>query len=138
LLTWFPFLHPLHSFPTRRSSDLAMAYLLTLQHEDGTIDLMSTNFHSTPDTGFIAKRLCNAWRLIDRLKMKESAPLLEKIKTFLRKAADALTVGGIHTPNHRWVVCGALASIYALWPDRKSTRLNSSHVKISYAVFCLK
>src|SRR5690606_40606915 len=32
----------------------------------------------------------------------------------------------------------------AMWPephlqgDRKSTRLNSSHVKISYAVFCLK
>src|SRR5436309_5955660 len=24
------------------------------------------------------------------------------------------------------------------FPDRKSTRLNSSHVKISYAVFCLK
>src|SRR5690606_41928099 len=24
------------------------------------------------------------------------------------------------------------------WRDRKSTRLNSSHVKISYAVFCLK
>src|SRR5690606_39903108 len=26
----------------------------------------------------------------------------------------------------------------ATQPDRKSTRLNSSHVKISYAVFCLK
>src|SRR5690349_24009834 len=25
-----------------------------------------------------------------------------------------------------------------LQPDRKSTRLNSSHVEISYAVFCLK
>src|SRR5690606_39352037 len=25
-----------------------------------------------------------------------------------------------------------------LYEDRKSTRLNSSHVKISYAVFCLK
>src|SRR5699024_11336337 len=24
------------------------------------------------------------------------------------------------------------------WEDRKSTRLNSSHVSISYAVFCLK
>src|SRR5690554_7500857 len=24
------------------------------------------------------------------------------------------------------------------WSDRKSTRLNSSHVRISYAVFCLK
>src|SRR6267378_4399517 len=26
----------------------------------------------------------------------------------------------------------------AAGPDRKSTRLNSSHVEISYAVFCLK
>src|SRR5690554_6932125 len=26
----------------------------------------------------------------------------------------------------------------AQWVDRKSTRLNSSHVRISYAVFCLK
>src|SRR5690554_7710810 len=26
----------------------------------------------------------------------------------------------------------------SLAPDRKSTRLNSSHVRISYAVFCLK
>src|SRR5690554_7710352 len=26
----------------------------------------------------------------------------------------------------------------ASWVDRKSTRLNSSHVRISYAVFCLK
>src|SRR5690606_41315765 len=34
----------------------------------------------------------------------------------------------------------ALARALALDPplDRKSTRLNSSHVKISYAVFCLK
>src|SRR5690606_40196981 len=30
-----------------------------------------------------------------------------------------------------WMAAGALV-------DRKSTRLNSSHVKISYAVFCLK
>src|SRR5690606_39754257 len=27
---------------------------------------------------------------------------------------------------------------YGAFSDRKSTRLNSSHVKISYAVFCLK
>src|SRR5947209_9709128 len=26
----------------------------------------------------------------------------------------------------------------SLWIDRKSTRLNSSHANISYAVFCLK
>src|SRR5690606_40135573 len=32
---------------------------------------------------------------------------------------------------------GATGS-YSVDADRKSTRLNSSHVKISYAVFCLK
>src|SRR5690606_42023259 len=29
-------------------------------------------------------------------------------------------------------------SVVPIFLDRKSTRLNSSHVKISYAVFCLK
>src|SRR5690606_41820826 len=32
----------------------------------------------------------------------------------------------------------ALSNGWAIPADRKSTRLNSSHVKISYAVFCLK
>src|SRR5690554_7108986 len=47
----------------------------------------------------------------------------------------------------RAVVHIPLAVSYAIWEglglfligiDRKSTRLNSSHVRISYAVFCLK
>src|SRR3712207_8708448 len=29
-------------------------------------------------------------------------------------------------------------ALSVLWRDRKSTRLNSSHANISYAVFCLK
>src|SRR5690606_7655041 len=33
---------------------------------------------------------------------------------------------------------GHVANAFSLALDRKSTRLNSSHVKISYAVFCLK
>src|SRR5690606_40049409 len=33
---------------------------------------------------------------------------------------------------------GGLVEIPLMGKDRKSTRLNSSHVKISYAVFCLK
>src|SRR5690554_7429243 len=31
-----------------------------------------------------------------------------------------------------------LSLVFAITGDRKSTRLNSSHVRISYAVFCLK
>src|SRR5690606_41012225 len=37
-----------------------------------------------------------------------------------------------------FILQGALDRIGHLGQDRKSTRLNSSHVKISYAVFCLK
>src|SRR5690606_41809050 len=36
-----------------------------------------------------------------------------------------------------WIF-GAYDTNARSWEDRKSTRLNSSHVKISYAVFCLK
>src|SRR5690606_40704612 len=53
-----------------------------------------------------------------------------------------LLVFGLLVFRLLWGVCG---STYARWSrivsaplDRKSTRLNSSHVKISYAVFCLK
>src|SRR5690606_41279993 len=48
--------------------------------------------------------------------------------------------------KHGWANYADLASfairhfptLFVLNGDRKSTRLNSSHVKISYAVFCLK
>src|SRR3712207_7264909 len=33
---------------------------------------------------------------------------------------------------------GTILAVRALKEDRKSTRLNSSHANISYAVFCLK
>src|SRR5690606_41267272 len=38
----------------------------------------------------------------------------------------------------RWLVGVARGVRGTAGQDRKSTRLNSSHVKISYAVFCLK
>src|SRR5690606_1481944 len=42
--------------------------------------------------------------------------------------------------GNKWVINGrkAYATCSPELEDRKSTRLNSSHVKISYAVFCLK
>src|SRR3712207_8855313 len=55
----------------------------------------------------------------------------------------ALTQLGIAvqlTANTFLIVLGAvaLAGAIAFGIDRKSTRLNSSHANISYAVFCLK
>src|SRR3989442_5751721 len=41
-------------------------------------------------------------------------------------------------PAGRHHVCAEAIGFIARAGDRKSTRLNSSHVRISYAVFCLK
>src|SRR3712207_8620488 len=46
-------------------------------------------------------------------------------------------VEGIHAGRSARVSFGTLRP-FPIGPDRKSTRLNSSHANISYAVFCLK
>src|SRR4249919_4097280 len=48
---------------------------------------------------------------------------------------DALPIS---IPGHEGIRELYEHSIRSTGADRKSTRLNSSHVKISYAVFCLK
>src|SRR5688572_31871241 len=47
---------------------------------------------------------------------------------------EALTDLATHQPQ----ALGLAVGLHALGEDRKSTRLNSSHSQISYAVFCLK
>src|SRR3989442_8226475 len=51
-------------------------------------------------------------------------------------ARVAARFGGIHESHMRDEASGVVESVKET--DRKSTRLNSSHVRISYAVFCLK
>src|SRR4051812_42415847 len=45
---------------------------------------------------------------------------------------------GIHQRRRRSVAIGTSRTLSPKRADRKSTRLNSSHMSISYAVFCLK
>src|SRR3712207_7032992 len=53
---------------------------------------------------------------------------------------DEIAIRLIERPNQRAVGAGepAASPVFAAVADRKSTRLNSSHANISYAVFCLK
>ncbi len=97
--------------------DQALQYLLKIQHADGTIDLLSTNFHSTPDTGFIVKWLVPVYSIVQQATKSDYSSQLELLKTFLQRAGEALTVGGIHTPNHRWVVSAALTKLNEVWPN---------------------
>src|SRR5690242_21672325 len=75
----------LHSFPTRRSSDLRLPLGSTWVTTAATL-------------------VCSA-----SCRFTEPLPSLEAAESAVR-----------------------------MRPDRKSTRLNSSHMSISYAVFCLK
>src|SRR5438067_8579170 len=57
--------------------------------------------------------------------------------TLFRSVVDEDAAGGRHVEAGENPQGGALAGL-DMPTDRKSTRLNSSHVSISYAVFCLK
>lgn len=93
--------------------------MLKFQHSDGTIDLLSTNFHSTPDTAFVLENIVPAYKFLKESKTKGAETALELLKTFLKNAGEALIVGGIHTPNHRWVVSAALTKLNELFPDTR-------------------
>src|SRR5206468_12913378 len=85
----------LHSFPTRRSSDLSGRWVLAKEtrHNAHGSSLAQRGDRSAPSGSWI----CASRRLVVPLRLA--------------------------TANRS---------------DRKSTRLNSSHDQISYAVFCLK
>src|SRR5690606_41534550 len=97
-----PLLTPhLHSFPTRRSSDL---------HGELRRPLLQEAHHALLRIGTAAAL--------------EDATGVRPVGLHRVRRAE-------HPPQHLAGECHAHR-------DRKSTRLNSSHVKISYAVFCLK
>src|SRR3712207_8594239 len=56
-------------------------------------------------------------------------------------SAVLFTMPGVHSTVWIFAISAELMShafSKSCWSDRKSTRLNSSHANISYAVFCLK
>src|SRR5690349_22853349 len=65
----------------------------------------------------------------------------EEVEVAVKGAAEAEDAGVVDQKvhvgrgRHRRVDAGLIGDVEG---DRKSTRLNSSHVEISYAVFCLK
>src|SRR5207249_11994504 len=88
----------LHSFPTRRSSDLFHAEQLAFEQQERP-----------------------------------------ELSAFGRDLNDHGLAGMRHKTLHsRHELIGQLRVLPPPRRDRKSTRLNSSHVSISYAVFCLK
>src|SRR2546430_8593007 len=65
-------------------------------------------------------------------RMGRLAPRVDERRVDERASAPTETALGAHFRARGLLIGGGLSE------DRKSTRLNSSHSQISYAVFCLK
>jgi hypothetical protein len=91
----------------------ARSFLNALNPE-GLLD--AGNLSSPPDTGFVVEAVSAAFDVSRRGQDPRLIPMQEIITKFLLRVGEALVTGGIHTPNHRWVVCAALARINALFP----------------------
>src|SRR5690606_41547193 len=64
-------------------------------------------------------------------------PVIMAGGTFIQGSSIELSADGPIRPPYVAYVQGGLTYAHVKGADRKSTRLNSSHVKISYDVFCL-
>ncbi|WP_018930451.1 hypothetical protein [Gracilibacillus lacisalsi] len=99
--------------------DYALDYMLTMQHNDGTISPGYTNYHSPPDTGFVVTGFSQIYHLLEE---DGSKMLASKLYLFLKRSMPAMLTGGCHTPNHRWVLTCALANLYHIFNDKRLVR----------------
>lgn len=90
--------------------------LLRMQTEDGTVDI--GNLGSPPDTAFLLEPVCAAAFLLVHQPATALQQVNSDLKKFILNAGEALRTGGVHTPNHRWVVCAALARIHTIYPHQ--------------------
>jgi len=93
-------------------------YLLENQHRNGTVDA-GGNKQSPPDTAFLLDNLGPAAKVLAGRNSEESLQLKKRLDEFLLRAGEALLTGGVHTPNHRWVISSALAQLYQIYGDQR-------------------
>lgn len=92
-------------------------YLSSIQAPDGTLNI--GNLESPPDTAFLLELLCAGMAVLPENAPGGLETVKQQARDFILRAGEALVTGGVHTPNHRWVVCAALARIHVLYPDQK-------------------
>ena len=90
--------------------------LAARQNPSGLYDI--GNLDSPPDTSFVISDLGIGYELLEADDQPATAAAREKYAAIMRRSARSLATGGVHTPNHRWEICKALAHINHLWPSR--------------------
>src|SRR5699024_7509650 len=104
----------------------------TRMYDETVLTLSNTPWSISIELSLLRQSCCEDWRFRTPSVVGYSLPPVTAVRR-----------GGVCLGNH--LLCRALRNAEAAQPvfsdlseDRKSTRLNSSHVSISYAVFCLK
>jgi len=93
----------------------ALDFQFRLVKDSGLIDLESTNWQSPPDTAFTVQLLAP---IVELTHLYNDLPGAESIRqrllAYITRSSKGINHGGFHTPNHRWVICSALAYAQSL------------------------
>ena len=107
------------------------ACVARLEHLQGPTGLFDgTNLSSPPDSAFTINDACMALEILDTHASGTATPetgasgggsagvgladVRRRLRAVVERITDALVAGGVHTPNHRWELCAALARIHSL------------------------
>ena len=96
----------------------AMTHLRALRAAQTATGLFGggDNVQSPPDSAFTVNDVCDA-----HVIAAGAGPELRDVTAALAEIAGAvsgsLLTGGVHTPNHRWELCAALARLHRSFPD---------------------
>ncbi|MEU2541403.1 hypothetical protein [Streptomyces iakyrus] len=74
------------------------------------------NVQSPPDSGFTVNDVCDA-HVLAAGAGPELRDVTDTLAEIARAASGSLLTGGVHTPNHRWELCAALARLHRSFPD---------------------
>ena len=97
--------------------DILVKFLAAAQSEDGTVN--AGNLESPPDTAFLIEILGPAAAIMRNDNSSNLQEVQQELQQIILRAGEGLVTGGVHTPNHRWVISAALAQINHLYPNRK-------------------
>ena len=96
----------------------ALGFIKSQVRESGFIDLPNNNYDSPPDTAFMIGYLAQVAYMAKKSEIDSDGKIYNAVIDIILPCAKSTAAGGFHTPNHRWVVCSALAQVMELEPKK--------------------